>query len=135
MSLWDTMRQFLANNPNYSVIHDLSDPTDGSLQVFFEACASGNLERVNELVRGHNRPEDYLSRGLSAAAAEGQAIAARYLLEYGARFDTSLVPLSAARGRSLPVFQVLKEHGWNVETEGYKVLPYVSQRKCYASIC
>ena len=112
-------------NPIHSVMPTLTVPADGSLPAFFDACKSGNLEQITELVRGHNRPEDYLSRGLLLAADRGQAAVAGYLLEQGARLDTLPVPLLAARGESLAVFRVLKEHGWNVETEGYKVLPYV----------
>ncbi len=99
--------------------------------MFFEACASGDLQRVTELVQGRNRPEDYLSRGLLAAAEEDQTAIAGYLLEQGARLEPFPVAIMAARGRSLAVFQVLKEHGWNVETEGYKVLPYVPCIMCY----
>ncbi len=116
----------MPDSPNRVVIPTLSVPADGSLQVFFEACELGDLERVTELVQGHSRPEDYLTRGLLTAAWAGQAAVARYLLEQGARLEPHPVPLFAARGRSLAVFQALRDHGWNVETEGYKVLPYVS---------
>lgn len=117
-------------NPTRSV-RTLSTPADGSLHVFFEACVSGDLELVTELVQGRNRPEDYLYRGLLAAAEADQAVIAGYLLEQGASLEPSPVAIMAARGRSLSVFQVLKEHGWNVETEGYKVLPYVPCIMCY----
>lgn len=120
--------------PHHSVMAPLHIPTDASLQAFFDACTSGNLERITELVQGHNRPEDYLSRGLLIAADEGQAAVASYLLEQGASLEPSPVPLMAARGRSLAVFKVLKEHGWNVETQGYKVLPYVPRIVCYPII-
>jgi hypothetical protein len=104
----------------------ISIPADGSLGAFFEACRSGDLERVTGLVQGHNRPEDYLSRGLLAATAAGQAAVTRYLLEQGGRIEPFPVLLSATRGGSLAVFQALKDHGWDVRAEGYKVLPYVS---------
>lgn len=119
-------RMLESSNPNQVVIPTLSTPADGSLEAFFEACESGDLARVTELVQGQSRPEDYLSRGLLTAAVAGQAAIARYLLEHGARLEPGPIPVIAARGRSLAVFQVLKEYGWNVETEGYKVLPYVS---------
>ena len=101
----------------------ISLPTDGSLPAFLEACKSAEVAAVAAFVRAQDRSKDYLSRGLSTAAAADRVEIVRHLLEQGAVINPYLDPLAALRGKSLGTFKVVVEYGWDVKEEDYKILP------------
>lgn len=85
------------------------------MQRFARVCASGDLASVSKLVDTgprHSYPE-YLSGGLTRAILGKQIQVTEFLLDKGAVMDRA-APGAAARTRSLPVFKLLRKHGWDI---------------------
>ena len=85
------------------------------LQVFSEACSTGNLESVTRLAAGDHAPNNayYLHFGLVSAIIHKQFDIIRYLLSRGTLVDDSITA-TAVKAASLPVFEILLSHGWDV---------------------
>lgn len=101
-----------ANGPNPSI----EPTTAASLHAFAEACANGNIDTVAILATGDDHypsTEYYLNHGLRASIIYKQLPIARFLLSRGATITPS-VAMAAVRGECVPVFELLVEHGWDV---------------------
>lgn len=80
---------------------------------FAQACRSGVLANVAKLVDTEPRNPEYLTQGLCAAIFENNVQIVEFLLDKGAAIDRT-VPSAAARVKSLPIFKLLLEHGWDI---------------------
>ena len=80
---------------------------------FAQACRSGVLADVAELVDAEPRSPEYLTEGLTAAAFENNVLIVEFLLNKGAPIDRG-VPIAAGQVKSLPIFRLLLEHGWDI---------------------
>lgn len=95
------------------------DPTTtASLRVFAEACLHGNLDKVANLATGDDHypiTQYYLNHGFLTSIIHKQLPIARFLLSRGATI-TPTVSIAAVRGESLPIFKLLVENGWDVNS-------------------
>ena len=92
--------------------------TAASLGVFAEACLNGNLDTVATLATGDDHYPDtqyYLNHGFLTSIIHKQVPIARFLLSRGATI-TPTVSIAAVRGESLPIFELLVEYGWDVNS-------------------
>ena len=91
--------------------------THKELQTFSHACSTGHLESVISLSAGLHDPSTtyYLNFGLVSAIIHHQLEIIRYLLSRGAIIDFSITAM-AVKAASLPVFEILLSHGWDVNT-------------------
>ena len=80
---------------------------------FEQACRSGVLANVAKLVDTGPRSPEYLTEGLCAAIFENNVQIVEFLLNKGVAIDRT-VPMAAAQVKSLPIFQLLLEHGWDI---------------------
>lgn len=98
-------------------MHDIDKPS-----------TSGDLKDVQSFVdRFRPVPKD-LHHSLHEAVSRGQLDVIRYLLEQGAPIDARIAWVAAFRAKSIPVFELLLEHAWdiNAPVEGSKTaLAYV----------
>ena len=101
-------------------------PTPAAIR---ELCGSGDLDAVVNLYNDKRlrNPEDF-RQGLLGAVMKGQLRIVRYLLDNGASIDGSVAAMTA-RAKSLPIFELFVEYGWDVNSSigfGDTVLPYVT---------
>lgn len=82
-------------------------------RVFQQVCASGDLEKVIGLVKAEIRDVEYLTEGLLAAVFQKHFRIVEYLLDQGAVIDRA-VANAAASVRSLAIFRLLLERGWDI---------------------
>lgn len=104
--------------PNRSYTQPIIEPsTHRNLQVFSKACSTGDLESVTILAAGDHAPNNayYLNFGLVSAIIHKQLDVVRYLLSHGAIIDDSVTAM-AVKTASLPIFEILLSHGWDVNT-------------------
>ncbi len=80
---------------------------------FEQACRSGVLANVAKLVENESRGPEYLTHGLCAAILEKNVQIVEFLLNKGAVIDR-VVAGAAAQVKSLPIFQLLLKHGWDI---------------------
>jgi len=101
---------------------------DELCKIWFAAKSNdiGNLEEVIEKV---NPPtwqlEISLMAALSVAAGQGHLELSRYLLERGAKIDSYLVGEVLGVG-SIPMTDLLREFGWDVNSLSPVALAYVN---------
>ncbi|CAD6593251.1 MAG: hypothetical protein ASARMPRED_007180 [Alectoria sarmentosa] len=108
--------QRVQQNSNQSYGHPIIEPsTHRNLQVFSKVCSTGDLESVTVLAAGNHAPNNayYLNFGLVSAIIHRQIDIVRYLLSCGAAIDDSVTAM-AVKAASLPVFEILLSHGWDV---------------------
>ena len=84
--------------------------TEESYRQFRETCRSGVFENVTKLVDAEARSSEYLAEGLLHTVLINNVLIVEYLLNKGAAIDRG-IPGAAARVKSLPIFQLLLEHG------------------------
>ena len=102
--------------PHRSYTQPIIEPsTHRDLQVFSKACSNGHLESVCELAAGDHAPNNayYLNFGLVSAIIHDQRDIVRYLLSHGAVIDDRVTAM-AVKTASLPIFDILLSHGWDV---------------------
>ncbi len=103
-----------ATSPDPSI-----EPTSAaSLHAFAEACSNGNMDTVAILATGDDHypnTQYYLNHGLLASIISKQLPIARFLLSRGANITPSIA-IAAVKGECLPVFELLVEKGWNVNS-------------------
>lgn len=102
---------------------------DQAVTAFMKVCMAGDLSEVRRLAVGDHAPSRrfYLSEGLRSAVMFHQLDVIRYLLGQGAEIG-SLLTAVAAREKSLPIFKIFAERGWDVNTSfnvGYTTLGFV----------
>lgn len=81
---------------------------------FAEVCGSGDFEKVAEIVDSESHSQEYLREGLCAAIDQKDVRIVDFLLKRGASIDLVDVPGAAASAKSIPVFKLLLEHGWDI---------------------
>ncbi|KAI9841871.1 MAG: hypothetical protein M1837_000341 [Sclerophora amabilis] len=91
--------------------------TSQALHTFNEACATGHLDEVVDFIEGHRPLKDFLSQGLATAVRQGEPEVAEYLLRRGAVISKAITQ-AAIITQSLPVFQVLLNYGWDINSWG-----------------
>lgn len=93
------------------------------------ACSNGDLEKVKSLVLKRPKPpKDDLQTALYYAVAYEHDSTVTFLLEHGAKVDESAT-IGATKCRSTAVFQVLLNHGWDINSSVHPYKPtlwYVS---------
>lgn len=97
-------------------------------RAFQQVCASGDLAAVVNLLNAETRSAEYLTQGLLAAIYEKRIQIAEYLLNNGAAIDR-VVPIAAASVKSIALFELLIEHGWDINSPvlgGETILPYAA---------
>src|ERR1700694_4363272 len=81
-----------------------------------KACSSGDLETLKSLVLKRPKPpKKDIQDGLFDAIASDHDAVVSFLLEHGAKVDI-LAMTGALRCRSTAVFQLLLDHGWNINS-------------------
>ena len=92
---------------------------------FKHACEHGPLSTVQSIVSMGDPPptrtRSFLYQGLVIALSAGSIDIARYLLSAGAPIvrQTPNNILSTPSGKQLPLFELLLNHGWTVNTPGF----------------
>lgn len=101
----------------------ITDRDDIDLAAFESTCRDGPLPGVESMVSDRNPPRTrfFLHHGLVIALAAGHIDITRYLLSVGAPIlrKTPAIVLSAAVDKQIPLFQLLLDHGWTVNTPGF----------------
>ena len=108
-------------NPPYAIQKEL--------EKIHRACENGDLETVQRLVQDekYNPNQTYLSDALATAVTFKRLPIVEYLLALGAEIDRQVVS-KAAIARSLPIFELMVQAGWDVNAPGLRgctVLPHV----------
>lgn len=94
----------------------LSPEAEEALEAIRQASMSGDLKKIISIVNNDHHPDpECLEHGLRGAFWGKQLQIARYLLDKGARIDAS-VTCAASMNKSLPFFELLVDHGWDVNT-------------------
>lgn len=119
-------------------------------RAFRQLCGSGNLAAVVRLLEAAERErepeterrrrsteEDLdLTQGLVAAIYGKRIQMAEYLLKQGAAVDRSDVSNAAASVKSIALFELLIQHGWDINSSvmgGETILPYVRKLSYFFS--
>ncbi|KAL9611324.1 MAG: hypothetical protein Q9167_004007 [Letrouitia subvulpina] len=84
-----------------------------SYRQFSQVCASGDLTKVAELVDSEPCSQQYLNEGLRAAIYKKDVRIVEFLVSKVAAIDPAVAD-AAATTKFLPVFQLLLEHGWDI---------------------
>ncbi|KAF5664465.1 hypothetical protein FHETE_7056 [Fusarium heterosporum] len=118
-----------ANDVNILNGRSLSQPEFAS---FISACQEGDLSKVESAIASQPRTPAYLYQGLIKALENGKVDVVRYLLDSEAPIcrNTPTYILEAPEQEQIPCFELLTEHGWNVNTPGFYgtvLLPRVIQ--------
>ncbi|KAK0506997.1 hypothetical protein JMJ35_010697 [Cladonia borealis] len=105
--------------------YDAIDREDPFLPSFEHACQHGPVSTVQSLVSSQTPPQprtrSFLHHGLIVALHVGNIDIARYLLSVGAPI-LRLTPdniLNAPLDQQIPLFELLLQYGWTVDTPAY----------------
>ncbi|KAL9130925.1 MAG: hypothetical protein Q9217_001028, partial [Psora testacea] len=102
--------------PDPKYLRPILDPSSiDSHRDFERLCQSGDFASVAKLVQDEPHSPEYLTQGLLAAIHQNNAQLVEFLLRKGAVIDRA-VPLTAVSGRSIAIFQLLMEYGWDINT-------------------
>lgn len=82
-------------------------------QQFSQVCASGDLAKVAELVDSEPRSQEYLTEGVRAAIYKKDIRIVEFLLHKVTAIHSDIAD-TAAFQKSIPIFQLLLEHGWDI---------------------
>ena len=111
----------LLTNPNDVDI--IIDRDEDDIPAFESACRHGPISDVQSMVSDQSpaRTRFVLHHGLVAALGAGNVDATRCLLSVGAPIirRTPGVVLGAAQSQQIPLFDLLLDHGWTVNSPGY----------------
>ena len=91
----------------------VSPVTFQSQQRFAQCCSSGDLEKVSEIVESEPYSPEFLIQELSAAIYKHDLRMIEFLFKKGANIDSQILN-AAASVKVLPVFQLLLDHGWDI---------------------
>ncbi|EXM12693.1 hypothetical protein FOTG_18823 [Fusarium oxysporum f. sp. vasinfectum 25433] len=85
---------------------------------FRSACREGDLSTIKSIVSSQSLSPLDLRKGLDDAFKNGKVDVSRFLLQSGAPMTqaTPAAVLRAPADKQVALFQVLKEHGWTVNT-------------------
>ena len=100
----------------------ITDRDDMDLASLESACRDGLLINVEAIVSNRNPPRTrfFLHRGLVVALAAGHTDITHFFLSVGAPIlrETPIAVLSAPVDKQIPLFQLLLDRGWKVNTPG-----------------
>ena len=105
--------------------NDAIDREEAFIPSFEHACQHGPLSTVQSLVSSQTPPpprtRSFLHHGLIVALHFGNVDIARYLLSVGAPIlrHTPDNILNAPSDQQIPLFELLLQHGWTVDTPGF----------------
>lgn len=85
------------------------------LSSLWHACATNDTSTLIGLIETLKPTLVDLLPGLVTAMSEGFLVMARYLLELGVEINSSIVN-KALRVKSIPLLDLLREFGWDVNT-------------------
>ena len=114
--------------------NDALDREGAYIPTFESACYHGPLSTVQSIVSSDTPPPPrtrfFLHHGLIVALHTGNIDIARYLLSVGAPIvrHTPTIILSAPSDQQIPLFELLLQHGWTVNSPGFYgavLLPHV----------
>ncbi|KAL8662832.1 MAG: hypothetical protein Q9202_004346 [Teloschistes flavicans] len=112
----------------------ITDRDDMDLASLDSACRDGFLANVEAMVSNRNPPRTrfFLHQGLVIALTAGHTDITHYLLSVGAPIlrETPTTVLSAPVDKQIPLFQLLLDRGWSVNTPGFYgavLLPRVTE--------
>lgn len=101
----------------------ITDRDDMDLAALNSACRKGVLADVEAMVSNRNPPRTrfFLHQGLLIALTAGHTDITHYLLSVGAPMlrETPTTILSAPVDKQIPLFQLLLDRGWSVNTPGF----------------
>ncbi|KAL8832367.1 MAG: hypothetical protein Q9170_004903, partial [Blastenia crenularia] len=80
---------------------------------FQEVCASGDLTKVAEIVDSEPRSQEYLNAGLRFAIYKADIRIVEFLLRKVETINADIAR-AAIEARSIPIFQMLLDHGWDI---------------------
>lgn len=88
-----------------------------SLQEFVKVCSTTDPEEVTRLAAGDHAPnnESFVNERLISAIVHKQLNVISYLIDRVAVIDARVTAF-AARAASQPIFEILKSHGWDVNS-------------------
>ena len=90
-----------------------SPAAHNSQRQFAEICGSGDIKKVAEIVESDHHDQEYLTRGLCAAIYNHDLRIVEYLLKKVTSTRPDVLN-AAASVRSLPIFQLLIDHRWDI---------------------
>ena len=99
-----------------------------AIELVEQASQSSDLETIRSLVHEHNLTSEDLQRALYWAVRSKEPQIIRYFLDQGVRIGRRAA-LAAAAVRSLAVYMLLAEYGWDVNAPlsgGETTIMYVS---------
>jgi hypothetical protein len=85
------------------------------LSALWRACDSNDTAPLAQLIETLNPSANDLMPGLMVAIERGHLSMIRYLLERGLSIYRSVV-MVALEARSIPVLEILREFGWDINT-------------------
>ncbi|KAI9864036.1 MAG: hypothetical protein M1813_003352 [Trichoglossum hirsutum] len=88
--------------------------TAEAIHTIERASGSGDLETIVALVDELKLAPENLQHSLLLAVASEDIQIARYLLDKGASIDSGVVFAAAYKAKSIPVFELLVEYGWDI---------------------
>ena len=92
-------------------------------QDFLQHCGAGDLEWITAFVKDKRLSERSLTDGLSAAVQHRKHNVANFLLNKGAVISPGIVVDANIFDKSVEVFQLLLDHGWNINEPVNQGLP------------
>ncbi|KAF5711525.1 hypothetical protein FMUND_8920 [Fusarium mundagurra] len=109
------------SEPNDLMLFNGFSSTQPDFVQFGRACREGDMATVESIVTSQSRTPAFLHEGLFNALGSGKVDIVRYLLESGAPI-TRITPswaLAAPIDQQKPLFELLLQHGWTVNTPGF----------------
>ena len=111
--------ELLGSSPSQSATDAAEVKSLPPRAIITNGCRSNNIAEVSRGIQAaslneHHKDSELLSWSLSRAVYHGQPDVVQYLLEQeGASLD-SLSPIIVAASPSIPLFQILVDHGWDI---------------------
>ena len=102
--------EFLQHSPD----HEVSPEEGARLQDIPEAVLRDDGVVLPDLVQRLSPSQEYLQKQLFIAVARGKLTAARCLLDENATIDASVLFAACFKIKSIELFELLQEYGWNV---------------------
>ncbi|RBQ75029.1 hypothetical protein FVER53590_12025 [Fusarium verticillioides] len=107
--------------PNDLMLFNGFSSTQPDFVQFGKACREGDMATVESIVTSKSRTPAFLHEGLFNALGSGKVDVTRYLFDAGAPI-TRITPswaLAAPQDQQKPLFELLLQHGWTVNTPGF----------------
>src|SRR5438067_8530990 len=101
---------------NLSTAASIAEPgaSHNTTRDIFDVIDSDDLEEVISLTDTFNPTQERLTLCLGSACRMNHPQIARYLLSKGARISDLAIYAACFRGKSIGIFEVLVDHGWDI---------------------